>query len=163
MSRFALSLANEPLGSSADLRRWLELAGTDPALSEEVSLRLPEFAALRSSLREMFEASIGGEPLPVASVERLNALSERVPRVLRFEPPAPVDVPQPGSTTSLLLARIAWSAFELIGGEDRERLRSCSACGRFFVASRSDRRWCSSACGNRTRVARYQARRRATG
>jgi predicted RNA-binding Zn ribbon-like protein len=159
----ALSLANERLGSSQDLRRWLELVGTDPAMSEEVSLRLPEFVALGSSVREMLEASIDGEPFPAAAVARLNELSERVPRVLRFEPPTQVDVPQSGSTTSLMLARIAWSAFELIGGEDGERLRSCSACGRFFVASRSDRRWCSSACGNRTRVARYQARRRATG
>lgn len=163
MSSLALSLANEHLGSSADLRRWLELVGTDPATSEEVSLRLPEFVALGSSIREMFEASIGDESFPAAAVARLNELSERVPRVLRFEPPTPVDVPQPGSTTSMVLARIAWSAFELLGGSDRERLRSCSACGRFFIASRSDRRWCSPACGNRTRVARYQARRRATG
>jgi len=163
MSRLAVSLANERLDSSPDLRRWLELVGTDPASTEEVSLRLPEFVALRSGLRETFHASIDGEPYPADAVERLNELSERVPRVLRFEPPTLVDVPRPGSTTSLVLARIAWSAFELIGGEDRERLRSCSACGRFFVASRSDRRWCSSACGNRTRVARYQARRRATG
>ncbi len=163
MSRLALSLANEAVDSGGELRRWLDLVGEDPATREEVSLRLPEFVALRWDLREMFAASVGGEALPRDTVERLNELSERVPRVLRFEPLGPVEVPRPGSATSMLLARVAWSAFEFLGSGERERLRACGACGRFFVASRSDRRWCSTACGNRTRVARYQARRRAAG
>lgn len=161
MSSVAIGLANEAIGSSADLRRWLEEQGS--TASEEISLRLRKFLALRSSLRDTFEASIGGGPFPADAVERLNELSERVPRVLRFEPPVPVEVPLSGSASSLVLARIVWSAIELLGGDERERLRRCPACGRFFLATRSDRLWCSAACGNRTRVARHQARRRATG
>ncbi len=161
MSRVAIELANGAIDSSADLRRWLEQQASPS--SEEVALRLPEFLALRSNLRDSLEASIGGGPFPAAAVERLNELSERVPRVLRFEPPVPVEVPLSGSASSLVLARIAWSAIELLGSDERERLRRCPACGRFFLASRSDRLWCSAACGNRTRVARHQARRRVTG
>jgi predicted RNA-binding Zn ribbon-like protein len=159
VSRVEVGLANEAIDSSAELRRWLEEQGT--ATSEEISLRLPEFLALRSALRDAFEASIGGGPFPAAAVERLNGLSERVPRVLRFEPPVSVEVPLAGGPSSLVLARIAWSAMELLGGDQRDRLRRCPACGRFFLASRSDRLWCSVACGNRIRVARHQARRTA--
>jgi predicted RNA-binding Zn ribbon-like protein len=155
-----MSLANRALGSISDLRAWLEEGGADPAASSEGSLRLREFVVLRSSIRDLFEASTSGGPFPTAAVEHLNDASERVPRVLRLEPPSRLEVPLPGSATSLLMAQVAWEAIDLVGGEDRERLRRCPACGRFFLATRTDRRWCSAACGNRTRVARHHARRR---
>ena len=63
--------------------------------------------------------------------------------------------------TGAILAAIARSAMELVAGG--ERVSECAArgCGRFFVAARADRRWCSAACGNRSRVARHYARARA--
>ena len=125
-----------------------------------MSLRLPEFVAMRDAVRLALEASIGGGPLPAAAVERLNETSARVPFVRGFDPPEAVERPLPASPTALALARIAWSAIALLGTDARERLRRCPACGRFFVTSRTDRRWCSMACGNRTRVARHHARRR---
>ena len=158
----ALSLANVRLGSPGDLRAWLD--GEDalePEERAEVSLRLAEFVSLRASLRELLDASIGGGPFPAAAVERVNEASARVPRVLRLAPDGSADAPLSASPTPLLLARIAWSAIELIGGSGRVALRRCGACGRYFEATRSDRVWCSNACGNRTRVARHHARLRA--
>jgi len=159
----ALSLANARLGSAGDLRAWLEGQGAlGPDERAEVSLRLAEFVSLRTSVRELFDASIGGGPFPAAAAERVNEASARVPRVLRLAPGGSADAPLSASPTPLLLARIAWSAIELLGDPDRAALRRCGACGRYFEATRSDRVWCSNACGNRTRVARHQARRRAS-
>jgi predicted RNA-binding Zn ribbon-like protein len=161
MSHAALGLANLSLDSGSDLRGWLEVEGVlGPEESAEVSLRLPEFLSLQASVRELFDASIGGGPFPAAALERLNDVSARVPRVLRFDAGGPSETPFAASATPATLARIAWSAIDLLGVSDRSRLRRCGACGRYFVSTRSDRRWCSDACGNRTRVARHHARRR---
>jgi predicted RNA-binding Zn ribbon-like protein len=160
MSQAALGLANLPLDSASDLRAWLQdEAALGPEESAEVSLRLPEFLSLRASVRELLDASIGGGPFPAAALERLNDASARVPRVLRLDASGPSEAPLAASPTPVTLARIAWSAIELLGGSERSRLRRCGACGRYFVTTRSDRRWCSDACGNRTRVARHKARR----
>ena len=160
-SATALSLANARLASAGDLRTWLDGEALEPDERAEISLRLAEFVFLRASVRELLDASIGGGPFPAAAAERLNEASARVPRVLRLAPDGSVDAPLSASPTPLLLARIAWSAIELLGGSARAALRRCGACGRYFEATRSDRVWCSNACGNRTRVARHHARLRA--
>jgi predicted RNA-binding Zn ribbon-like protein len=51
------------------------------------------------------------------------------------------------------------SAIELL---DSPALAFCDApsCGQFFIRRRRDQRWCSAACGTRTRVARHATRRR---
>ena len=159
-SAAALSLANARLGSPGDLGAWLEADGAlEPEGRDEVSLRLAEFVTLRASIRELLDASIGGGPFPAAAVERINEASARVPRVLRLAPDGTTDTPLSAGPTRLLLARIAWSAIELLGDPDRSS-RRCGACGSYFEATRSDRLWCSNACGNRARVARHHARRR---
>jgi predicted RNA-binding Zn ribbon-like protein len=161
MSDAALGLANLSLDSGSDLRAWLEHEGAlGPEESTEVSLRLPEFLSLRASLRELFDASIGGGPFPAAAVERINETSARVPRVMCLSPDGAADTPLSAGPAPMLLARIAWSAIELLDDPDRSRPRRCGACGSYFEATRSDRVWCSNACGNRTRVARHHARRR---
>jgi predicted RNA-binding Zn ribbon-like protein len=158
----ALELANSNLDSSGDLGRWLsETDEWGGAIREEMALRLPDFARLRETVRDLFEASVGGDPFPAAAVERLNEASARVPRVLRLDPSgvASLEEPMSGNATAVALASLARSAIETLAGADRERLRRCPACGRYFLASRGDQRWCSPSCGNRTRVARHYARR----
>jgi predicted RNA-binding Zn ribbon-like protein len=163
-SDLALSLVNEPLDSGQDLVRWLQAsAGFEPGEIGEVALRLPEFRSVRAASRGVLEASVDGSPLPVDAVELLNEVSARVPRTLVLDPPRARDEPASANATTRTLARIAWSTIELVGGPDRDRLRRCGSCGNVFVATRSDRRWCSVACGNRVRVARHHARRRAAG
>lgn len=159
----ALRLANARLETPGDLLGLLEEGGeVEAAVAREVALRLADFGRLRDAIRELFEASIGGGPFPAAAVERLNEASERVPRVLRLDLAIGASVEQPvaGGPTATLLAAAARSAIELLGGDERSLLRRCPACGRFFLAGRADRRWCSAGCGNRTRVARHYARRR---
>jgi predicted RNA-binding Zn ribbon-like protein len=161
-SATALSLANARLGSAGDLAAWL---GTEDALEPEeraeVSLRLADFVTLRASICELLDASIGGGPLPAGALGRVNEASARVPRVMRLAQDGAADIPMSAGPTPRLLARVAWSAIELLSGPVRTRPRRCDACGSYFEATRSDRVWCSNACGNRTRVARHHARRRA--
>jgi predicted RNA-binding Zn ribbon-like protein len=160
-SAVALALANGRLGSAGDLADWLEAEGAlEPEDRAEVSLRLAEFVTLRASIRELLDASIGGGTFPAAAVEHINETSARVPRVRRLAPDGAADAPLSAGPAPLLLARIAWSAIELLGDPDRSSLMRCGACGSYFESTRSDRVWCSNACGNRTRVARHHARRR---
>jgi predicted RNA-binding Zn ribbon-like protein len=155
----ALSLANAELSSSPDLLLWLRGTGvTDHA--DELSLRLADFLDLRSSVRDLLSAAAEGRPLPAGAVERVNEASGRVPRVDRLEGDRAVSAPVGAGPAPLVMAAIAWSAIELLGGPDRERVRRCGACGRSFVATRPDRVWCSDRCGNRIRVARHHARMR---
>jgi predicted RNA-binding Zn ribbon-like protein len=160
----ALSLINEPLESGPDLARWLETAaGLGPGEVEEVVLRLPEFRSLWAASRTVLEAAVSRTALPVDAVAHLNELSGRVPRTLVLDPPFARDEPVSANATTRTLARVAWSTIELVGGPDSDRLRRCGSCGDVFVATRSDRVWCSVACGNRVRVARHHARRRSAG
>jgi len=155
----SLSLANSGLDSVGDLGEWLRGHGESTEHAEELSLRLPEFLDLRSCLRELLASAAEGRPSPVDAVERLNQTSARVPRVARLGGGEGItQTPVGGGPAPLALARIAWSAMDVLGGPDRERLHRCPACGRFFVATRSDRVWCSDRCGNRIRVARHHAR-----
>ncbi len=160
----ALSLVNGSLESGPDLVRWLGTApGLGPGEIEEVALRLREFRSLRAATRAVLEASANGTAFPVDAVAHLNELSGRIPRTLVLDPPLARDEPASANATTRTLARVAWSTIWLVGGPDRDRLRRCGSCGNLFVATRSDRRWCSVACGNRVRVARHHARRRSAG
>lgn len=154
----ALSLANAELGSAGDLDLWLRTSGDTAEHAGELSLRLAEFGDLRACLRELLSSAAEGRPLPADAVERLNDASARIPRVARLAGGEVTQVPVGAGPTPLALARIAWSAMDILGGPDRERLRRCGACGRFFAATRTDRVWCSDRCGNRIRVARHHAR-----
>ena len=158
-SATALSLANARLASAGDRRPWRAgEAAHHPQERAEVTHRQAQYVALRASLRELLDAAGAGGAAGAAAVERINEASARVPRVVRLASDGAADTPLSAGPTPLLLARIAWSAIELLGDPDRSP-RRCGACGSYFEATRSDRVWCSTACGNRTRVARHQARR----
>ncbi len=166
MRRFpaALELANADLSTVGGFRRWLSSAETSSEGIDRATLRLADFAEVRAAIVDLIDASIGGDPFPVAAVRRLNEASERVPRVLRLAEDGSTDESElTASATASLLGVVARSGIRLLGGSDRERLRRCPACGRYFLSSRVDRRWCSAACGNRARVARHYRRRREAG
>lgn len=53
----------------------------------------------------------------------------------------------------------AWSAAQLLTGEERHRLKCCDGCGRLFLdrSRNRSRRWCEmEACGNRAKVRRHR-------
>jgi predicted RNA-binding Zn ribbon-like protein len=159
------------LTTAGGLAAWLR--AEEPWLGEapaETALRLADFRALRDAVRSAFGAASAGGPVPGDAVRSLNAASAGAPSVLGLDatdPTNPVAVARTsaGSRTAELLAAIARSAIEIVGGPDRSRLHVCGAprCGRYFLASRAGRLWCTDACGNRARVARHERRRRDAG
>lgn len=160
----ALDMANAELGTPAALLAFLDRAGLESGIEvAEVGLRLPEFVGLRSAIRELLDASVGGGPFPAAAVRYLNEASGRVPRAPHLDPSGAAVEQELGAGRNpgaRILAEIARSAISVVGTH-RGRVRRCPACGTYFVTTRPTRTWCSSACGNRTRVARYHARVRA--
>lgn len=57
----------------------------------------------------------------------------------------------------------AWSAAQLLAGDDRHRLKCCDACDRLFLdlSRNRSRRWCDMRdCGNRDKIRRFRERRR---
>jgi predicted RNA-binding Zn ribbon-like protein len=95
---------------------------------------------------------------PDRVVEWLQAEADRLPADT-LEPPEVPDL-------VALLAEIARSGIELLGGPDRDKLRRCegAGCTLLLVASHPRRRWCAPhLCGNRVRVARHYRRRRGDG
>ena len=124
--------------------------------------------ALRELLQTGLAAAASGRRPADAFIRHLNRLSRGAPRYVELHWPrgaAPgvhvrVRSRTPGATA---LAAVAHSAIELLGGSGRNRLRRCGGprCVLFFLASNLRQTWCSGACGNRARMARYQAARRA--
>ncbi|WNI19307.1 ABATE domain-containing protein [Actinacidiphila sp. ITFR-21] len=139
---------------------------------------------VRTAVRALFgRAVLPGPPsaadagrLPSAeeSLHRLNAASALVPVVPRLDwlpetaPTARCAVPGPlaapaAPTADRLAAALARAAIAFLAGPDREKLRACPAprCVRYFVKQHALQEWCKPSCGNRARVARHHARRRA--
>jgi len=129
---------------------------------------MSELRRLCDAVEPLLEAAATGVGSPAGSMAALNEIGASVPVVLELTDTAgavvaverPLSSGRPGAG---VVAAFAREAIRLLGGPDRERLRRCPAarCGRFFLAERGPQVWCSVACGNRTRVARHHARRRA--
>jgi predicted RNA-binding Zn ribbon-like protein len=162
----ALDLANTvrvgPGGEGVDLLagreglgRWL--AGTGGPEDAGPA----ELATLRGHVLDLLEATLSGRP-PPAAVAAVNRAAAAAPAVVQLEAGVLV-VRATASPGDAFLAEIAASAISLVGGPGRDRLRRCRApgCGRWFVASRPRQIWCSPACGNRARLARFHRRRTA--
>jgi predicted RNA-binding Zn ribbon-like protein len=170
-ARLALDLANTASSGPDDLATPLRLAAwlererhLLPPADDDTGARLGRFLALRGAIRELIAARVAGVDPPGAAVDALNEASASAP----FYPVLDRDWNGDrhfvsSDATGAILAAVARSAMELVAGGAGERVRECGArdCGRFFVAVRADRRWCSAACGNRSRVARHYARARA--
>jgi predicted RNA-binding Zn ribbon-like protein len=172
--RIAQALANTALGrdrldTPADLAAWLTDRDHEIGIvTPEMALRLSDFRALRAAIRSAFQALVIGGAVPGDAVRALNDASAAVPSwpVLdAADARRPVCRSEIGSSSAAgrVLAAIARSAIELLGGPDGSRLRACDGCDRFFLAARPSQVWCSAACGNRARVARHRARSVGTG
>jgi predicted RNA-binding Zn ribbon-like protein len=135
--------------------RWLRGTGGPDAVGPS------QLAALRDHVRALLTAAISRRTLPPAAVTAVNRASATAPEFAQLEAGELV-IRYHASPADAFLADIATSAIRLVGGPERDRLRRCEApgCGRWFLASRPRQTWCSPACGNRARLARFHQRRR---
>lgn len=128
---------------------------------------LERFRGLRAAIRDLFAALLAGERGSVGAVRSLNELSAAAATFATLRWPRSADPEVAVESTAVdaievALGIVARDAIALIGGPDRERLRSCPApgCVLYFVRDHPRRAWCSDACGNRARVARHYRRHR---
>ena len=173
---------HDHLRAASDALDWLvehDLlhAGTRDALVERYRLSSQEgehllgrLRRLRHAMRAIVETTVERRPPSLGDLAELNR-AMRTHYVYELVPgPDGVSLEHrhQGDPIDGAMARLAESlARELIQGEP-ERLRICDnrECGWVFTdRSRTGRRkWCDMAtCGNRAKVARHRARRRAEG
>ena len=156
--------AGELLGDEDGFARWVavqdELSGVDTA-----SVDLTALQELRRHVIAILGALARRDPLPAMDVVAINDAAARAvahPVLDLSDPaqPAARSVTTAATATDAVLGRVAASLIDLVAA--RVGVRRCPApgCGLFFLASRSDQRWCTGSCGNRARVARYQRRHR---
>ncbi|NJQ01625.1 CGNR zinc finger domain-containing protein [Streptomyces zingiberis] len=164
------------IGTPERLGWWLSANGgrlkTDlpaPALRALTPGDVAYFVLLRDALRRLVGAHVRGhapDAWDVAQLNRASSLDRSWPLLCWAgeEPPTRVEM---CTTTPLaaVQAEIAHAAIALLSGTSPAEPRACRApgCVFFFDHARSRREWCSTGCGNRARVARHHARRRAAG
>jgi predicted RNA-binding Zn ribbon-like protein len=156
---------DEPRGpASWALDNRAALGPTD-GFGEDDARRLVE---LRAAVRDLLGAAVAGEHPSSVSLEAVNAAAALAPGHPQLTWPVGGErrtwTERAGTIGDAVLSAVARSAIELLAGPDADRLRGCAApgCPRFFVARDARRVWCDSrTCGNRVRVARHAARRRA--
>ncbi|GHH85379.1 hypothetical protein GCM10018793_53150 [Streptomyces sulfonofaciens] len=174
------------VGDAARAGAWLDAVGhrLSPATGghpspgggwgdERTGRRLRELRdALRSLAAEVTQAPpelflVGPSSAHDEAVEIVNRLSGlgRLRPELAW-PAGAEPARRFGSAAALgdrAVSLIAQEAVELFAGPQRARLRACLApnCDRYFVKAHARREWCTSACGNRARVARHYRRHHA--
>ena len=154
---------------------WLQAEGVRLPADALEPPEVEDLVGLREALRSLFGAALDGTAPPVRPLRIVNSASRAGARYVEVEwtagvgPQArahPVRRRDGGRPGVALLAEIARSGIELLGGPDRDKLRRCGGpgCSLLFVATNPQRRWCAAhLCGNRVRVARHYDRTRRTG
>ena len=152
------------------LRRWLETNAErlDSPPPRRLSARELERAReLRTTIRTLLATALDGHPPPSATIAHLNQLAALAPTTARLDwppgkPPKAYLCLNGTGRLDALLALLAQSAIDVLGGSGAGRLRRCQApgCINYYLKDHSRRAWCSPKCGNRVRVARHYHRRR---
>jgi predicted RNA-binding Zn ribbon-like protein len=162
----------DALTTPAALGRWLNTNAEriDPPPPRRLSAGDPVRAReLRAIIRALLGSAVDGDPPPAATVRRLNRLAALAPFTPRLdwpagEPPKARLSPSGADRLDALLALLAQSAIDVLGGSGAGQLRRCQApgCINYYLKDHPRRAWCSPKCGNRVRVARHYRRTRRT-
>lgn len=172
-------LRNDRLGTFADLARWARAAGLVTAVEAHALERdaegdpvraaavLAEARELRGVLHDILSALAQASAPPAARLAALNAVLRTALPTLALAWDADHFEWRAGDHLALdtLLARLAWSAAQLLTAGNLTRLRQCAnpECGWLFLDTTRNwsRRWCSMAdCGSRAKARRYYQRKR---
>lgn len=166
----------------ADAIRFGEMAGLLTRADSEHSRRraprqeLARLIELRALLKRIFEARLSGQEPARLDLDALATEFAEAARATRLvadvrrgdSEPAPimrqVVAEQAGDAT--LRLRIVDAAVSLLISDAMARVKSCPACGWFFldVSKNRSRRWCSmDSCGAVTKSRRYYRRAKERG
>jgi predicted RNA-binding Zn ribbon-like protein len=163
----------DALDSVGNLRAWLAAVQTDEVESPTNPGDLARFRALRDALRRL--AAHRTEDTRVKAASAMTDIGKAVAVVNRAAGQAPawprldyadgqLLLTTAGRATPVqrALSSIARDSMDLLIGDSPVDLRACHApgCVLYFVKDHPRREWCSDACGNRARAARYYERHR---
>lgn len=169
----------ERLTRYQDLLSWATQAGAVAPAAARVlgraaarhsgaaSKALARATAAREAIFSLFSSLATHRPVPTTAVDLLSRLIARAAAERRLERRGNGFVWTWRSVEAHDLDapiwRIAWSAGELLGSSDLDRVRQCAGGGcawLFLDTSRSGtRRWCDmTVCGNRAKARRFYAR-----
>jgi predicted RNA-binding Zn ribbon-like protein len=130
---------------------------------EQASAFMDSVHRLRAELIKGADALRSGRRADIESINR--ALSDLPPQPELVRREGRFFFNLDGSDLTQPLWPILWSLTAVLASSDAERIGSCQAdgCGWFFVdeSPNHSRLWCSDGCGNRERVRRSTAKRRA--
>jgi predicted RNA-binding Zn ribbon-like protein len=156
--------AGAGLGTGAGPLATLTGLTSESGLAEVDAATFTDALALREDINALVKASVADTEAPEGAVHRVNqwltagpaapVLRQADGRLLLESGPA-----QPGVRAAL--SAIALDAAQLVGSDQRGRLRICPGphCGGRFLdrSAGGRRRWCSMAvCGNRQKVSSHR-------
>lgn len=160
----------DTLTTVANLRVWLAFVYDDDGLMPD-DHELRRFRRLRDGLRRLAALMTGDSRLAAASpttdIERAIAdvnwavaQAPSVPQLSYTDGDFTLITARKSTQVQQTLSSIGHSAVEFFCGESMTSLRACYApsCLMYFVKDQRRRQWCSTACGNRARVARHYQR-----
>ncbi|MER5929654.1 CGNR zinc finger domain-containing protein [Streptomyces sp. NPDC002054] len=157
------------IGDPAGLTAWLgEQAGRLTPVAAVGAAELAAVHAVREAAGAALRAAAEGGRPPAAALRALNGAMAGAPaqRELEWTETDGLTAARrrPAAPAARLAAELAEAAAELLTDPRVTSVRACEAedCVLLFLPAHPRRRWCvASACGNRTRVARYYARHKA--
>ncbi len=154
----------EQLVDPSAWRAWVDSSGLAISLVGPLDGQaMSRVIEVRESMYRALTAVLDGRTVARADLARLNATAAGPGPEMRLD--ARGNVRRAGTVDQVLTALVR-DALDVLGGEDRARLRECAnpRCTRLFIdTSRAgSRRWCGmTECGNAAKVAAFRARRRA--
>jgi predicted RNA-binding Zn ribbon-like protein len=162
---------DDRVASADTLRGWLtdrSLVGLETSLAS-IEGALPAFRDLRALIHDVTERLVDDGRPTARQVQRLNRVLRDGLHYHRLQPAnggSHFTIGQVGDELDQARSAIAGSLAHYVADHDVERLRICANDGcrwRFLDRSPAGRRrWCDMrTCGNRAKVARHRARRRA--
>ncbi|MRH86437.1 hypothetical protein GFY24_02955 [Nocardia sp. SYP-A9097] len=151
----------DTLETPADLGTWAVAANLLDSAPDADAAELARATRLREATWRMALAVIHDETIAESDRRLVNEIARGTTPGVELS--ADGGISRSGTGESVLAA-IARSAIELVGGADRNRVRECGRedCTRLYVdTSRAgSRRWCDmTVCGNRAKSAAFRARK----
>ena len=163
-------VVRDDLQRPADLTAWLAAAGFGATRATAADLQAAR--ALRDALRTI-AAYVTDDHRPAApappddvaqAVDVLNAHRRSTPpdHLVLTDDGLRREAPPAAHGVADGLAAVSAAAVDLLAGPAALPLRACHGprCVLYFVQDHPRREWCSAACGDRARAARYYRRHR---
>jgi predicted RNA-binding Zn ribbon-like protein len=155
---------NERLAAPSDLDRWLAevgLVSPEDGARPATRKQLSDARELREAIYRIVNAARSGSRPAASDLELVNGRARRpvaAPQISDLLTRTNVSTnPVAAATTELARASV-----ELVTAADLLRVRQCEGCSLLFMdrSRPGRRRWCSmDRCGNRSKTARYRAKR----